>query len=141
MSDDAGRALTGHCMCGAVSFEVAGQLGPAGYCHCTRCQRRSGSAAGAAVVVPPDTASVRVVAGSEHIRTWQPGSGNPKCFCGICGGGLWSIRRGTDHIAAVRLGTLDPGHGIRPVVHTRTATAADWERIPDDGLPRFADMP
>jgi hypothetical protein len=38
--------LTGGCGCGAVRFEVAAPLGPARYCHCTDCQRRTGTAAG-----------------------------------------------------------------------------------------------
>jgi hypothetical protein len=35
-------ALTGGCGCGAVRFEVRAPLGAALYCHCTRCQRRTG---------------------------------------------------------------------------------------------------
>jgi len=37
--------LTGGCACGAVRFEVSEPLLGAVYCHCTRCQRRTGSAA------------------------------------------------------------------------------------------------
>jgi hypothetical protein len=36
--------LTGTCMSGQVRFEVAAPLVGALYCHCTRCQRRSGTA-------------------------------------------------------------------------------------------------
>jgi len=39
--------LTGGCNCGAVRFEVTGRLAIATYCHCKRCQRRSGAAASA----------------------------------------------------------------------------------------------
>ena len=35
--------LTGGCNCGAVRFEVTAPLVKAGYCHCQRCQRRSGT--------------------------------------------------------------------------------------------------
>ena len=37
--------LTGGCNCGAIRFEVTAPLVDAGYCHCTRCQRRTGTAA------------------------------------------------------------------------------------------------
>jgi hypothetical protein len=34
-------ALTGHCLCGGVRFEITVPLATASYCHCTRCQRRT----------------------------------------------------------------------------------------------------
>jgi hypothetical protein len=37
----------------------------------------------------------------------------------------------------VRLGALDPGHGIRPAFRQRVESACEWEPLPDDGLPRF----
>ena len=37
--------LTGGCNCGAVRYEVSAPLVAASYCHCRRCQRRSGAAA------------------------------------------------------------------------------------------------
>ena len=39
--------LTGGCNCGAVRFEITEPLFGARYCHCTRCQRRTGRAASA----------------------------------------------------------------------------------------------
>ena len=59
-------ALTGHCGCGAVQFEIDEALGPAGYCHCTRCQRRTGGAASASARLKPG--SLRVVAGEELLK-------------------------------------------------------------------------
>ena len=37
--------LTGGCNCGGVRFELTSPPLHASYCHCTRCQRRSGAAA------------------------------------------------------------------------------------------------
>src|SRR4051794_41879138 len=37
--------LTGGCACGAVRYEISEPLVSASYCHCTRCQRRTGAAA------------------------------------------------------------------------------------------------
>jgi hypothetical protein len=53
--------LAGGCGCGAVRFEVGAPLVGAGYCHCTRCQRRSGTAASANAVLAPG--SLRIVSG------------------------------------------------------------------------------
>ena len=37
----------------------------------------------------------------------------------------------------MRLGALDPGHGIRPTFRQRVGSACEWEPLPDDGLERF----
>ena len=47
-----GLPLTGGCNCGAVRFEVTAPLVGASYCHCKRCQRRSGTAASANAADP-----------------------------------------------------------------------------------------
>ena len=37
--------LMGSCLCGQVRFEVTEPPVSASYCHCTRCQKRTGTAA------------------------------------------------------------------------------------------------
>ena len=36
-------AVTGGCLCGGVRFELTEPATGAGYCHCTRCQHRTGT--------------------------------------------------------------------------------------------------
>lgn len=43
----AGPSLTGGCLCGGVRFELTEPAKAAGYCHSTRCQRRTGTASSA----------------------------------------------------------------------------------------------
>ena len=126
--------LTGGCLCGAVRYEIDEPLVSAAYCHCTRCQRRTGTAASAQARVAPG--SMRIVAGEELVAEWAPADGWPKCFCSACGGALWS-RHPIEEIRSVRLGTFDGDPGIRPQWHQFTAYAAVWEPLPDDGLPRY----
>jgi hypothetical protein len=125
--------LTGGCGCGAVRFEITAPLTGALYCHCTRCQRRTGTGAGATGRVEPG--SVRVVAGDEHIREWRPEAGLPKAFCVQCGSALFA-RTAEGEIRGVRLGAFDKDPGVRPSMRQFVAYAAPWEPIPDDGLPR-----
>ncbi len=129
-------ALTGHCNCGAVRYEISEPLLSAGYCHCTRCQRRTGTAASANARAAPG--SFRVVAGEDRLRAWRPPDGAEKWFCSDCGSALFS--RTADDQIGVRLGTLDSDPGIRPSAHTFVAYAAGWEPIPDDGLPRYPEQ-
>lgn len=121
-------------MCGAVAFEVDPPLGPAVYCHCRRCQRRSGAAASANVRVDPG--SFRVVSGEEHVRCWTPDAGMGKCFCGECGSALYSRRPDTGEVFGVRMGAFDGDPGVAFSHRQWVSSAADWEPIPDDGLPR-----
>jgi len=60
-----GLPLTGGCMCGAVRYEIDAPLEGAGYCHCTRCQRRTGGAASVSARTAPG--SFRVARGDELI--------------------------------------------------------------------------
>ena len=129
------ETLTGRCLCGAVSFEVEGPLGRAGYCHCTRCQRRTGTAASAQVRVEPGT--VRVIGGADLVRAWTPEGGFAKEFCGECGAHLWSRDPGSGEVFSVRMGAFDADPGVRPSFRQFVDNAASWEPIPDDGLERF----
>ena len=126
---------TGHCMCGGVRFEVTEEPLSAGYCHCTRCQRRTGTAASAQARLAPG--SFRLLAGEELVREYAPEDGWPKCFCSACGSALWSKYPDTGEVGSVRLGLFDPGHGIRPQWHAFVDYACEWESIPDDGLERY----
>lgn len=128
--------LTGGCLCGAVRFEVTEPPTLAGYCHCTRCRRRTGTAASASATVP--RAALRILSGQGWIRCWQPPDGAAKCFCGECGAHLWA-RLAEDGPHFVRFGAFDHDPGVRPSYRQFTAYAAPWEPIPDDGLPRFAE--
>lgn len=126
--------LTGSCNCGAVRFEVTSPLVSAGYCHCTRCQRRTGTAASANARVEPG--SFRVVQGEDRMRAWKPETGAQKWFCGDCGSALFSRNPSDPERVGVRLGAFDSDPEIRPGWRQFVAYAAAWEEIPDDGLPR-----
>jgi hypothetical protein len=126
--------LTGGCLCGGVRFEIDQPLLSASYCHCTRCQRRTGTSSSAQGRAAPGT--VRILRGADLVREWAPEDGWPKCFCGNCGGALWS-RDPVSGAMGVRLGTIDGDPGIRPQYRQFVEYAAVWEQIPDDGLERF----
>jgi hypothetical protein len=127
--------LTGGCVCGGVRFEVTSPLVSASYCHCTRCQRRTGTAASAQARMAPG--SLRITSGEELVRSYDPPDGFSKLFCSVCGSALFS-RHPTDRdVMSVRLGAFDADPGIRPSYRQFVAYAAAWEPIPDDGLPQY----
>jgi hypothetical protein len=128
--------LTGGCMCGAVRFELSERPLGALYCHCKRCQRRTGTAFSASALTVPGTFQITV--GEQHVRSWRPpDDGWVKSFCAECGSQVYTSHRDDPQLRSVRMGVLDADPGIRPSAHQFTAYAAPWHAIPDDGLPRF----
>jgi len=123
-------------MCEAVTFEITEPLLGALYCHCKRCQRRTGSAFSVTALTAPG--SMRLTAGEEVIRSWDPSDGGwVKSFCAVCGSQVSTTSAERPELVAVRMGALDEDPGIRPGAHQFTDYAAPWEPLPDDGLPRF----
>jgi hypothetical protein len=130
-----GSMLTGACLCGGVQFEITSAPIAMTYCHCTRCQRRSGAAASAQIRIEPG--AIRFLQGEELVKGWDPpDEGHEKCFCSNCGGQLFS-KDPEGRIRSVRMGALDQDPGLTPIQRTYVAYAATWEPIPDDGVPRF----
>jgi hypothetical protein len=120
-----------------VRYEVAELVG-ASYCHCKRCQRRSGAAA--SPQAHPAPGAFRIVAGEEKLRVWKPPEGGgEKWFCGECGSAMFGYNTSHPESVGIRMGTFDDDPRIRPTVRQFVAYAAPWEPIPDDGLPRFAE--
>jgi len=131
--------LTGRCLCGGVRFELTEPPREAGYCHCTRCQRRTGTAASAQARI--DGATFRLLAGADLIGGWNPpDDGFEKCFCTACGAHVFSRPGPDDHSRmSIRMGAFDSDPGVRPSFRAFVAYAAPWEPIPEDGLERFAE--
>lgn len=119
-----------------MRYEVTEPPVSAGYCHCTRCRRRTGTAASVQARVLPG--SLRITAGEDLVRPYDPGDGGfVKAFCSQCGSALWSRHPTDADVVSVRLGTFDDDPGVRPEYRQFVRYAAPWEPIPDDGLPRY----
>jgi len=127
--------LQGGCLCGAVRFQITAPFTSAGYCHCTHCQRRTGTGSSANGRVPQG--GFRLLAGKQELRSFKPPSGVPKLFCATCGSALFSGEPFSDEEVAVRLGALDRDPGVRPQYRQFVDSAAPWEPVPEDGLVRY----
>jgi hypothetical protein len=122
-------------LCGAVRFEVSGPILSAGYCHCTHCQKRTGTGSSANCRVAQT--DFRLVSGAEQLHAYQHEVGVPKLFCSNCGSALFSGDPQLDEEVAIRLGAFDTDPGVRPQYRQFVESAAPWEPIPDDGLERY----
>jgi hypothetical protein len=126
--------LRGGCGCGTVRFEVRAPFLSASYCHCHRCQHRTGTSCSAGARI--GHADIEITNGAESIRSWRPPGGMPKAYCAECGNHLFAGSLDGDFVA-IRLGAIEGDPGIRPEYRQWVSSAAPWEPIPDDGLPRY----
>jgi hypothetical protein len=126
---------TGSCLCGAVRFEIEGELAPIQFCHCADCRKAQGSAFGANI--PVSRADLTFVAGEETLRAHESSPGKERVFCATCGSPILSRLTAAPAIVRLRAGSLDAPVGAPLAFHFHTASKADWWEIPDDGLPRY----
>ena len=127
--------LTGGCLCGTVRFQVDQPPTGASYCHCTRCQRRTGTASSATASIEPG--SLEVLSGEEALGAFEPDDGFAKVFCSLCGAHLFTRDPSDGMVKGVRMSAFDEDPDVRPSHRQFVAYAAAWEPIPDDGLPRY----
>ena len=131
-------ATTGRCLCGGVRFALSEPPAAAGYCHCTRCQRRTGTSQSAQARI--DGRTFTFLAGKDLVKAWRhPDGGFEKCFCRECGSHLFSRDPGDATQMSIRMAAFDGDPGVRPAWRTFVDYAAAWEPVPDDGLERYAE--
>ena len=75
--------MIGKCICGAVSFEINGNVAGLYHCHCTLCQKQGGTGSNAATIVYLEKFSW--VSGEEKIHKWHKDTGFSSHFCSDCG--------------------------------------------------------
>ena len=125
------RMTKGHCLCGAVDYEVAGDLRPLMYCHCEQC-RRTGGHYVAATACKPEQLTIR---GEENIKWYRSSSSAERGFCQNCGSNLfWKPEHG-EHWS-IWAGSINRPTGLKAVSHIYVHMKSDYYEI-DDGLPQF----
>ena len=127
--------LRGSCQCGGVRFEIPGVFENMSFCHCATCKKISGGVGTANGRARSD--SIRLLAGEDLIRTYQPEEGTAKTFCSQCGSNLFGGGWPDSEFASVRLSAIDTPFEGRPSAHLYVRSLARWETLPDDGLERF----
>jgi len=128
----------GGCGCGAVRYRVTGEPMFTNNCHCTQCQRQTGSTS--VVNAFFEMERIELLCGELAESTFTAGSGGPHVIvrCATCGGALWSHYPGMDrHGAGLRVGTLDEPGAITPDAAIFVSEKMPWVALPE-GIPAFA---
>ena len=123
-------AQQGGCECRGVRYGVRGELRGVVVCHCGRCRRTHGDAAG---YTSCEEADVALLA-AQTLR-WYAADGRRRGFCSRCGGSLFWQADGETEIS-ITAGTLDQPTGLTTVAHIHVGSAGDYEVLPD-GIERF----
>lgn len=125
------------CLCGGVRFEIDGEFQYAGYCHCSECQKFSGSANSAFGGLRKEQLSV--VQGQALMRYYVKYPGSHVAFCGRCGSCLLNEKIAWE-TTNIRLGLLDDPTAVAPSFHVYVGSKAPWHHWQDD-LPKFDELP
>lgn len=120
----------GSCLCGAVRFEVEGELKPGDACHCNQCRRQSGHV-WASTNVPRDRLTVD---GMDEVTWFQSSEKIRRGFCRTCGAVLFWDPPHLDW-TSVALGAFDTPTGTHLEMHIFVSQKGDYYEIAD-GLPQ-----
>jgi hypothetical protein len=131
-------ALTASCLCGGIRIAVSGKVGPLVYCHCTRCQKASGSVFSANADVR--RRYWRFESGEDLVREFESSPGVYRAFCWRCGSPVYSRRDADPETLRLRLGLVEGDPGRRALARFWVESSAPWYEIAD-ALPAFARGP
>lgn len=120
-------ALEGRCLCGGVTYSCDADPVLACICHCTECQRQTGSAFSSLVALPADRLEVR----GESLRTFvtvgeDHGTPTRRSFCSSCGSPIVSHIDALPELAFVKSGTLDDPRSHVPSIEFWCRSAQPW---------------
>ncbi|HEY2753980.1 GFA family protein [Phenylobacterium sp.] len=125
----------GSCLCGAITFEVEGELSGPDACHCSMCRKHSGH-----VFASTDAPKSAVTIHGEDAVTWHQSSEKVRRgFCSICGSSLFWDPIFRDWIG-IAMGALDTPSKTHLAVHIFVADKGDYYDI-CDGVKQYEGAP
>ena len=132
--------IAGRCRCGAVSYEIAlDALPPVHACHCTICQRSTGSSFAHQMPVAEAALAVTGELTEVPMPTLQGGVSTHR-YCARCLTRIYNTNTGRPGLAIVRAGTIDGSEGLSPRFHIYVSTMQPWIVLPE-GVPAYPESP
>lgn len=127
--------IDGGCHCGAITYEAEVDPECTSICHCTDCQKLTGTAFRTTVFAARD--KFRILSGepATYVKTADSGAKRLQAFCGKCGSPIYATS--FDHSSAgigIRIGTVRQRDQLVPKKQIWTRSAQSWvggiDRIP-----------
>jgi hypothetical protein len=128
----------GSCLCGNVQYELVGEFQSFFLCHCSRCQKDTGSAHAANLFA--QSSRLSWIKGKSSVKTYvHPNSQHAKSFCQNCGSAVPTVEDSLGFIT-VPAGSLDSQVLISPTARIFMGSCANW--LKDFGsIPSFERLP
>jgi len=122
-------ALTGSCLCGAIRYSISVPVTELRACHCTGCQKISGSGGTVNAMLP--SAAFKLTKGKPKRYTAIADSGRTlhRYFCADCGSQIYSQREQNLEFLTVRAGSFDEAPPMKITAHIWTKSARPWSYI------------
>lgn len=127
--------LEGGCQCGQLRYELTAPPLMIYCCHCTNCQKITGSAFVLSATIVE--ASFAFTKGEPRKTEWTSDAGNKRFgwFCGGCGCRIAHGQTPSIGFLSLRAGTFDDTSWVRPSGHIWVKSAQPWVKFaPDDIL-------
>ncbi len=121
--------LTGGCLCGAIRYAVTAPVSGLRACHCTDCQKTSGTGSSVNAVISGKDFSV--TQGKPRCFAAKADSGRTllRYFCGDCGAPIYSRREASPERVVVRAGSFDDSSSMKITTNILTNSARPWSWI------------
>ena len=118
--------IEGGCHCGFITYIGEADPEKTAICHCTDCQKLTGSAY--RVTVPATDASLRLVAGqpSVYVKVGDSGARRAQVFCGHCGSPLYTYDADWPRVFGLRVGCIDERAALVPTKRVWCRSALAW---------------
>ena len=122
------QKISGGCACGAIRYEVSADPVAMLNCHCRDCQRGTGSAYAAVMVVP--AAAVRMQGEPRyHRQVGDAGKAVERGFCAMCGSPVAVRLERMPDILGLQAASLDDPSQYKPAMDIFTSSAQPWDHM------------
>jgi hypothetical protein len=126
--------INGRCACGAVRFEVEGEIEDFSHCHCSICRRLHGAAYASFAGVARER--FRYLCGEDKIAVYASSPRNDRVFCSICGSTILCDPQTEPERLYLSMSAVDGAPSLPAGYHQYAGSKAAWHEIADD-LPCF----
>lgn len=121
-----GVKVSGGCHCGNIRYDA--EIDPAriGICHCTDCQKLTGTAYRVSVRTP--AAQVRFTGGEPnfYVKVAHSGARRAHAFCPNCGAPIYATNEDDRSFLTLRVGGIDQRQELMPVRQAWCGSALPW---------------